>query len=368
MRALRIAAFRIKKKCLTTGGEKVNLEYAQILENMNGVQVDYLDWQDIGLQAASEMPGTKLYKIWMAFRGQFLCVRGCGCWGQYDAVIFGSFIGMRIIPLLSTMKKKYPHTQLVCILHHYLCDEYKNVKRILTACIQSRVLYLSDQLLYTCYPIYDETIRRNLQPVKKCRYIGICFDKQIREDTSPIHGNILCISSIMRHKGIHRLVQACTLMKGKAEFHVDIVGRVMEDEYANSLKQYCNANGLKDIVSFHGRISEEEKEQMLLEADIFAFPSLQEGFGIAMIEAMEKGIPVVAFNNSAIPYTVKNEENGLLVQEDNVQGFADALLRIISDDALRERLSAGAYLTAKECPDRTEVEHRLEKFVGELSV
>jgi glycosyltransferase involved in cell wall biosynthesis len=72
-------------------------------------------------------------------------------------------------------------------------------------------------------------------------------------------------------------------------------------------------------------------------ADVFAFPSIQEGLGIALLEAQATAKPVVAFNQSGVREAVKHGETGLLVKPDSDE-LADALLRLLSDTDLRERM------------------------------
>lgn len=72
--------------------------------------------------------------------------------------------------------------------------------------------------------------------------------------------------------------------------------------------------GLEDVVTFVGRISDEELKSYYSRAYCFVFPSLLEGYGMVLIEAMSYGLPVIAFDNSAIPFTVKNDRNGILVR------------------------------------------------------
>lgn len=67
-------------------------------------------------------------------------------------------------------------------------------------------------------------------------------------------------------------------------------------------------NGLEDVVSFSGRVSDEELRNYYSKAYCFVLPSLLEGYGMVLIEAMSYGLPVIAFNNSAIPFTLRMEK------------------------------------------------------------
>ncbi len=75
-------------------------------------------------------------------------------------------------------------------------------------------------------------------------------------------------------------------------------------------------------------------------ADVFCLPSRQEGFGIVFLEAMAAGLPIVAANAGAIPEVAPHGEVSLLVPPDDIRALSDALLDLLRDRALRDRLSA----------------------------
>ncbi len=80
--------------------------------------------------------------------------------------------------------------------------------------------------------------------------------------------------------------------------------------------------------------------------DLFAFPSLREGLGSVLLDAMDAGLPVVATRAGGIPDIVEHEVNGLLVPPADADALACAILRLHDDAPLRDRLSAAARETA----------------------
>jgi glycosyltransferase involved in cell wall biosynthesis len=90
-----------------------------------------------------------------------------------------------------------------------------------------------------------------------------------------------------------------------------------------------------DVV-FTGRISEADKPLFYSAAGIFAFPSRYEGFGLDPLEALACGAPVVCSNATCLPEVVGDA--ALLVPPGDVRGFAEALVHIATDDALRADL------------------------------
>jgi glycosyltransferase involved in cell wall biosynthesis len=71
---------------------------------------------------------------------------------------------------------------------------------------------------------------------------------------------------------------------------------------------------------------------------VFAFPSIQEGQGIALLEAQASAKPVVAFRVGGVNEAVSDGNSGLLVERGDTDGLAEAILKILSNSRLRERM------------------------------
>ncbi|MEL6614573.1 MAG: glycosyltransferase family 4 protein, partial [Bacteroidota bacterium] len=106
----------------------------------------------------------------------------------------------------------------------------------------------------------------------------------------------------------------------------------------------AQASGAGDAVRFAGFVSDAEKAHLLREAWVFASPSLQEGFGITWVEAGAYSLPVVGYRIDGLD-TV-DETCALMVDPGDVDALASGLASVLADDALRQRLSAGARANA----------------------
>jgi glycosyltransferase involved in cell wall biosynthesis len=108
------------------------------------------------------------------------------------------------------------------------------------------------------------------------------------------------------------------------------------------LESLASALGLDDgSVVFTGSLGGREAVQReLAEADVFCLPSRQEGFGIVLLEAMAAGLPIVAADSGATPEVAPHDEVALLVPPDDAVGLEEALVRVLTDRGLWNRLAA----------------------------
>jgi glycosyltransferase involved in cell wall biosynthesis len=88
---------------------------------------------------------------------------------------------------------------------------------------------------------------------------------------------------------------------------------------------------------YRGQVPRSEIGHEFAEADVFVFPTLSDGFGIVLAEALRAGLPIVATPNCAD--VVEHGVNGLRVPTDRGDALADAIATIVSDRALREAMS-----------------------------
>ncbi len=112
-------------------------------------------------------------------------------------------------------------------------------------------------------------------------------------------------------------------------------------------KRLAERLGVTDIVSFCGNIPNEQMLEQMRRHDIFLFTSdRNEGWGAVLNEAMSNGCAVVASDKiGAVPFLVKDGENGLIFKSEDLQSLYTAVKRLLDDEALREKLSRNAVET-----------------------
>jgi len=105
-------------------------------------------------------------------------------------------------------------------------------------------------------------------------------------------------------------------------------------------EQYCRTHGFCDAVTFTGTIF--AVEEVLIGADLFLFTSESESFGLAILEAMACGVPVIATGAGGVPEVVTDGETGYLHPVGDVDAMAASALRLLADDELRRRFGRAA--------------------------
>jgi glycosyltransferase involved in cell wall biosynthesis len=117
-----------------------------------------------------------------------------------------------------------------------------------------------------------------------------------------------------------------------------IVGNEQIHQYNTFLKNLVNLLKLQDTVIFTGSVTDEHLIHYYLTADIFLCMSEHEGFCVPLLEAMHYGLPIIAYNSTAIPYTLNH--SGILVNKKDYREIAELIYIILNDNKLKERLIA----------------------------
>lgn len=141
---------------------------------------------------------------------------------------------------------------------------------------------------------------------------------------------ILCVQRLVESKGTRYLVQAVgkIVERGINSFQVDIVGDGYERENLERLIKELSLNG---VVHFHGNLKNEEVRKYYENSQIFVFPTLNEGFGIVLLEAMATGNIILASNCSSIPEIITNNRSGVLFAPADAEDLADKLEAVLTD-------------------------------------
>lgn len=149
---------------------------------------------------------------------------------------------------------------------------------------------------------------------------------------------IVTVGRLVPWKGVEGLVDAVGVLDDDSpELHV-----VGDGPRHDALERRAEHRGIAERVVFHGRVAHGRVLEIVANSRIFALNSTYEGLPHVVLEAMACGTPVVASAAGGTPEAVTDGESGLLVEQGDTAGFADAFDRLLSDDDLWIRLREGA--------------------------
>jgi len=155
---------------------------------------------------------------------------------------------------------------------------------------------------------------------------------------------ILYVGTIEPRKNLLTLLDAYAALRP----HQPQVGLVIAGDkgwlYESFFKRQRSL-GLEDQVTLTGYVPDRDLPTLINCAEVFAFPSIFEGFGLPPLEAMACGVPVVCSAASSLPEVVNDA--GLLVAPDDVRGWVEALKRVLTDPALGADLRARGLARAR---------------------
>lgn len=142
---------------------------------------------------------------------------------------------------------------------------------------------------------------------------------------------IVTVARMTKKKGVQNIVD---LAPSLLEKHKNLLFLMIGDgPLREKLESTVKESGLSGNFYFTGEVPREKVLGCLEQADIFALPSSNEAFGISILEAMSKEVPVVAMNNSGVSDIINNGVNGYLA--DSLTEFSDYLENLIEKPALR---------------------------------
>ena len=148
---------------------------------------------------------------------------------------------------------------------------------------------------------------------------------------------ILTLGTIVPHKNLITLVRALKILRGAGEISLQLlVAGARGGRFSGFLNAVQSLGLTEKDIRFLGFVPDEDLPMLYSGSSLFVFPSLYEGFGLPLVEAMACGVPVVASNTSSIPEVVGDA--GLLVPPTEPEAFAEAILRVRSDEGLRRAM------------------------------
>ncbi|MEI6128187.1 MAG: glycosyltransferase family 4 protein, partial [Pseudomonadota bacterium] len=170
------------------------------------------------------------------------------------------------------------------------------------------------------------------------------------------------IARLVEQKGHYYLIEAFSkAFEENPNLRLLIVG---DGELKAALQNQVHKKKLDRVIRFTGYRN--DITDVLSALDIFVHPSLWEGFGLAILEAMAMGKPVIATSISAIPELVENEVTGLLVPPKEIQSLAQAIAKLSLDASMRKAFGQNAQERWKRLFSTDSMVEKTENLYSEL--
>jgi len=158
---------------------------------------------------------------------------------------------------------------------------------------------------------------------------------------------ILFLGRLIPAKGPDHAINAFNIIhKSFPDTKLVIAGRGKE-KYSKELKDLTEKLNLQKAIEFKGFVTEKEKINLLKKSKIMLIPSIREGWGLVVTEANATSCVPVAYNVPGLRDSIKNGQNGLLVNN-NPQALAASVLLILNDELLRKNLTEFGYNSSKQ--------------------
>ena len=243
--------------------------------------------------------------------------------------------------------------RVILLVHHCHRDQWPVAGRVL-----SRVGWFVESRLSPRLHRRNQYVTVSLPSVRDLADLGIDSGRVavVRNglDEAPPHTlsaersatpRIVVLSRLVPHKHIEDALDAVAeLLPRVPDLHLDVVGGGW---WQDRLLQHAQRLGIAEAVTFHGHVDEDTKHAVVQRSWVHVLPSRKEGWGLAVIEAAQHGVPTIGYRSSGgLTDSIVDGVTGLLV--DGHADLVDRLEELLDDRVLREELGAKAAARSRE--------------------
>jgi len=157
---------------------------------------------------------------------------------------------------------------------------------------------------------------------------------------------VMFAGTITPRKGVFELMKAAEILNRKDVLFLVVGNLDLDREYSQRVMEYARSKGIN--AKFTGFVPYEDLKALYSACDIFVLPSLEEGHGIVLTEAMASGKPLIGSNVGGIPMQIRDGWNGFLVEPGDEKLLAEKIEYLIENEEERVRMGKNSKKLAKE--------------------
>ncbi|GAB2637540.1 glycosyltransferase family 4 protein [Gordonia jinhuaensis] len=279
--------------------------------------------------------------------------------GTHPDVIVDSHNG---VPFFATAIA--PHTTVI-LVHHTHREQWPVAGRLLGRLgwfIESRLspwVHRRRPYVTVSQPSADELVALG---VDRERITVVRSGADPVPEVAGVHGSsprLVVLSRLVPHKQIEDALTVTARLRGEfGGLTLDVIGGGW---WGSELRSRADELGVSDIVRFHGHVDDLRKHELLAGADVHLMPSRKEGFGLAVIESAQHGVPTVGYRSSkGLCASIADGNTGMLV--DGVDEMVSATRKLIENTSLRAAMGERARTAAEELSWEASTDAWIEVF------
>jgi glycosyltransferase involved in cell wall biosynthesis len=253
------------------------------------------------------------------------------------------------IPLLTPLYIK--KTPVIAILHHIHGDSvFRELNPIAAFAVMLQEKYFLKAYRKTPLLVVSESTRKELAMLDSFTKVEVCYngvDLDVFRGEFPAKSELplICyLGRLKKYKRVDHVIHAFAKVKAKYPHAKLCIGGKGDD--ALRLQVLVRNLGLTKAVEFAGFVSEDDKKRLLSQSWIYAIASSKEGWGISVIEANACYTPAVGYNVAGLRDSIKHNVTGFTANDEDIDGLADCMCKIMESKNMRTQMSHDAYLWA----------------------
>lgn len=319
-----------------TGGEFYNYKLYDYLEK-TGLEQEYIDLH----QKRAILRFSWIPVIGNIITYLILAVMLYRC----NGILVEDHYFSRYLVVVNIIQRYFKRGKVIIIVHHF--DNYESDSPL---SIQKNIIKLKEKLILSFADIIitvSEYTKREVISlgINPCSIFVLPpgLEREKLKTLSNAEGEInsqkiLCVGHCTPRKGLIYLIKAFSMIE-KRGFTLHMVGKVKKtSKYYKEVLSLIEDLKLSQDIFLYERLEQEELNRLYSASEIFILPSLKEGFGIVLLEAMYHELPIVTTKISAMPELVIDGENGLLVPVADPTALAEAISKLIAHPDLRRQM------------------------------